>query len=60
MERMAQFSLERLYMSPFTARWRYDEDGNVSWVLFERNLEPTGVWVPNFCCAKYSEFLINL
>lgn len=45
MEKKAQFTLEQLYISPFTARRRYDEDGNVSWVPLERNTEPTGIWV---------------
>lgn len=55
MEKKAQFTLEQLYISPFTARRRYDEDGNVSWVPLERNTEPTGIWVMD----HYLQFLMR-
>lgn len=55
MERQAQFTLEQLYISPFTARRRYDEDGNVSWVPVERNAEPSGIWVMD----HYLQFLMR-
>ena len=51
----AQFTLEQLYISPFSARRQYDEDGNVSWVPIERNLEPTGIWVMD----HYLQFLMR-
>lgn len=38
----AQFTLDQLYISPFSKRRKYDEDGRVSYVEMERNLTPTG------------------
>lgn len=55
MERRAQFTLEQLYISPFSARKRYDEDGNVTWVTVERRTEPTGVWLMD----RYLQFLMR-
>lgn len=43
MDASPQFPYEGLYISPFTTRRRYDEDGNVSYVPLERNLQPSGV-----------------
>lgn len=37
-----QFTLDELYITPFTLRRRYSEDGRVSYVPVERNLQPTG------------------
>lgn len=43
MNEKPQFPYEGLYISPFTARRRYDEDGHVNYVPLERNLQPSGV-----------------
>lgn len=40
-----QFALEHLYITPFTQKKRYDEDGRWRYVVVERNLKPTGIWV---------------
>lgn len=37
-----QFTFDELYITPFTLRRRYSEDGRVSYVPVERNLQPTG------------------
>lgn len=38
-----QFPYADIYITPFSSRRRYDEDGRVSYVPIERNLHPTGV-----------------
>lgn len=48
-----QFKFEDLYIMPFTHRRRYSEDGRVSYVEVERNLQPTGIRVMD-------DFLCNL
>ena len=40
-----QFMLDELYITPFTLRRRYSEDGRVTYVPMERNLQPTGIRV---------------
>ena len=40
-----QFTMEQLYIAPFTSRKRFDEDGRWEYVAIERNLAPTGIWV---------------
>ena len=40
-----QFTLDELYITPFTHRRRYSEDGRVTYVPVERNLQPTGIRV---------------
>lgn len=40
-----QFTLDSLYISPFTKRKRYDEDGRWQYVAIERNTSPTGIRV---------------
>ena len=42
MEQIKPLTIDEMYISPFTARRVYDEDGNISWVPLERNLNPTG------------------
>jgi len=40
-----QYTLDDLYISPFTRRVRYDEDGRKYYVNIERNTSPTGIHV---------------
>ena len=40
-----QFTFDELYITPFTLRRRYSEDGRVTYVPVERNLQPTGIRV---------------
>ena len=40
-----QFTLDDLYITPFTRRARYDEDGRKHYVAVERNMSPTGIHV---------------
>ena len=39
----AQFTLDDLYITPFTLRKRYDEDGRWQYVSVEKNTAPTGI-----------------
>ena len=41
----AQFTLEQLYITPFSHRRRYSEDGRIQYLPLERNLNPTGIRV---------------
>lgn len=38
-----QFTLEEMYITPFTLRKRFDEDGRWEYVPVERDLKPTGI-----------------
>ena len=38
-----QFTINDLYISPFIHRRRYSEDGHMTYVALERNLQPTGI-----------------
>jgi len=40
-----QWTLDEVYISPFTARRRYDEEGVMHYDAVERNTAPTGVEV---------------
>ncbi len=40
-----QWTVDDLYISPFTAKRRYDEDGEAHYEPIARNLNPTGVKV---------------
>lgn len=40
-----QFKFDDLYITPFTQRKRYDEDGRWQYVEVERNARPTGLYV---------------
>jgi AraC-like DNA-binding protein len=40
-----QYTLDDLYISPFTQRRRYDEEGRKHYVDVERNTSPTGIHV---------------
>lgn len=50
-----QWTLDALYISPFTARRRYDEDGTVHYDKIERNLSPSGVEVMDHYLRRLSE-----
>ena len=38
-----QFKFDDLYITPFTQKKRYDEDGRWQYVAVERNMKPTGI-----------------
>ena len=40
-----QFTMDQLYIPPFTQRRRYDEEGRCSYVAVERPAEPTGLHI---------------
>ena len=40
-----QFTFDKLFITPFTKKRRYSEDGVVSYVPIERNLTPTGIHI---------------
>ena len=42
MEQVKPLTIEEIYISPFTARRVYDEEGRLHWIPLERNLSPTG------------------
>ena len=48
-------TLDEIYISPFTARRVYSEDGVVSWIPLKRNLEPTGIARLDFIFRSFSE-----
>ena len=41
----SQFKLDGLYITLFTRQRRYNEEGRVSYVQIERNVQPTGIRV---------------
>ena len=55
MEPIKYLSLDEIYISPFTARRVYDEDGRMKWVAVERNLSPTGQRHLDFIARSMSE-----
>ena len=50
-----QWTLDEVYISPFTARRRYDEEGVMHYDAIERNLHPTGVEVMDHYLRRLSE-----
>lgn len=42
MEQPKPLTLDEIYITPFTARRVYSEDGEIRWKPIERNLTPTG------------------
>lgn len=38
-----QFTLDDLYLTPFSKKRIYDEDGNITYIELDRNFAPTGV-----------------
>lgn len=40
-----QYTLDDLYISPLTSRRRYSEDGKITYIPLERNLQPTGIHI---------------
>ena len=50
-----QWTLDELYISPFTARRRYDEEGVMHYDPVERNLKPTGVEVMDHYLRRLTE-----
>lgn len=52
-----QWTIDQLYISPFTARRRYDEEGIAHYDEIPRNLHPTGVDVMDHYLRRLSEGL---
>ena len=50
-----QWTLDEMYISPFTARRRYDEEGVRHYDPIERRLNPTGVEVMDHYLRRLSE-----
>lgn len=50
-----QFGLDEVYISPFMARRRYDEEGVMHYDAVERNLHPTGVEVMDHYLRRLTE-----
>ncbi|MBR2183936.1 MAG: hypothetical protein IJ897_00715 [Prevotella sp.] len=50
-----QYTLDQLYISPFTRRKRWDKDGHWQYVTMERNMSPTGITVMD----DYLRYLAN-
>ena len=50
-----QWTLDEMYISPFTARRRYDEEGVMHYDAVERNTAPTGVEVMDHYLRRLSE-----
>jgi len=50
-----QWTLDEVYISPFTARRRYDEEGVMHYDAVERNTAPTGVEVMDHYLRRLSE-----
>ena len=50
-----QWTLDEVYISPFTARRRYDEEGVMHYDAIERNTAPTGVEVMDHYLRRLSE-----
>ena len=50
-----QWTLDEVYIPPFTARRRYDEEGVMHYDKIERNLHPTGVEVMDHYLRRLSE-----
>ena len=55
MQETKPITLDEIYISPFTARRVYSEDGVVSWIPLKRNLEPTGIARLDFIFRSFSE-----
>ncbi len=50
-----QWTIDKLYISPFTAKRRYDEDGEVHYDKIERNLNPSGIHVLDHYVRRLTE-----
>ena len=55
MEGIKPLTIDELYISPFTARRVYDEDGRMRWLTVERNLSPTGQRHLDFIARSFVE-----
>lgn len=50
-----QFTLEQLYISPFTGQRHFDDEGRMYYTPLERNLTPSGIQVMD----RYLQFLMS-
>lgn len=55
MEQIQWITVDELYITPFTSRRVYSEDGAISWMPVERNLTPTGQRHLDFIARSMSE-----
>ena len=60
MEKLKKFTLEELYIQPFTARRVYDEEGRINWVPVERKKNPTGYPHLDFIVNAMAEGLFDM
>ena len=54
MDVLKPVTIDELYITPFTARRVYDEDGVINWVPVERNLNPTGLRTVDCIARSFS------
>jgi AraC-like DNA-binding protein len=50
-----QWTMDEVYISPFTARRRYDEEGVMHYDAIERNTAPTGIEVMDHYLRRLTE-----
>jgi transcriptional regulator GlxA family with amidase domain len=55
MEMIKPLTIDEIYISPFTARRVYDDDGFVHWEPIERNVHPTGLRQVDAVIQAYAE-----
>ena len=55
MEQIQRITVDELYITPFTSRRIYSEDGAISWIPVERNLNPTGQRHLDFIARSMTE-----
>ncbi len=55
MAELKLLTVDDLYISPFIARRVYNEDGVMTWVPMERNVNPTGTPVMDFIARSMAE-----
>lgn len=55
METVQPLTIDEMWITPFTARRVYSEEGAVSWVPVERNLNPTGQRHLDFIARSMSD-----
>lgn len=60
MAELKLMTVDDLYISPFVARRVYNEDGVMSWVPIERNVNPTGMPVVDFIARSLAEGRSNM
>ena len=57
---LKRMTVDDMYISPFVARRVYNEDGVMSWIPMERNVNPTGIPVVDFIARSLAEGRSNM